>query len=184
MNDPYILYSPVIDNFIRIKKLSDSELEALVAQLREKVKSPKFKITHYVKHLIQLFVDKHASLIKENGDGTQEALFECVCEVYPAFSIELLNKTLNSDFDEGSKEGVNLSVSGLNLSQVEKIEKKIKSLLIGQDDAVGEVIKSVKLMSSGLESLTSMFFIGPTGVGKTEMGKLLAKCYLGTDKDS
>ena len=181
MNDPYILYSPVIDNFIRIKKLSDSELDALVTQLREKVKSPKFKITHYVKYLIQLFVDKHASLIKENGDGTQEALFECVCEVYPAFSIELLNKTLNADYDEGSKDGVNLSVSGLNLSQVEKIEKKIKSLLIGQDDAVGEVIKSVKLMSSGLESLTSMFFIGPTGVGKTEMGKLLAKCYLGTD---
>ena len=181
MNDPYILYSPVIDNFIRIKKLSDSELEALVTQLREKVKSPKFKITHYVKHLIQFFVDKHTSLIKENGDGTQEALFECVCEVYPAFSIELLNKTLNDDFAMEPKDAGNLSVTGLNMSQVEGIEKKIKSLLVGQDEAVGEVIKSVKLMSSGLESLTSMFFIGPTGVGKTEMGKLLAKCYLGTD---
>jgi len=180
MNDPYILYSPVIDNFIKIKKLSEKECLVIVEELRGKVKSPKFKITNYVNYMISLLVDKHETLIKGNGEGTHEALFECVCEVYPGFSIELLNKTLNDGFEDESEVGV--SVSGLTLPQVEKIERKIKSFLVGQDSAVSEVVKCIKLMSSGLEGSTSMFFIGPTGVGKTELGKLLAKCYLGTDK--
>ena len=43
-------------------------------------------------------------------------------------------------------------------------------------------MKSIKLISSGLGEFASLFFIGPTGVGKTELARLLASEYLGEPK--
>ena len=58
------------------------------------------------------------------------------------------------------------------------IEKKLKSEIFGQDEAVEEVVNAVKLSRAGLNDdnkpVASMLFVGPTGVGKTEIAKSLA----------
>ncbi|MGG7176669.1 ATP-dependent Clp protease ATP-binding subunit ClpA [Clostridium paraputrificum] len=58
------------------------------------------------------------------------------------------------------------------------IEKKLKSKIFGQDEAVEEVVNAVKLSRAGLNDdnkpVASMLFVGPTGVGKTEIAKSLA----------
>jgi ATP-dependent Clp protease ATP-binding subunit ClpA len=181
MTDSYIVYNSVLDNFVRIRKLNSTEIEHLLTTLKVAVKSPKFRITQYVDFIVKAFVEGHVALCKAGGEDAATSLFECTCEVYPDFSIELLNKTLNGVVPDIKKEASAI-VTGLTLPQIGSIEKRIKTELIGQDEAVAEVIKGVKLMSSGLEGLTSLFFIGPTGVGKTEMAKLLAKHYLGGNK--
>ncbi len=55
----------------------------------------------------------------------------------------------------------------------------IKSLIYGQDEAVKSVVEAVQLSKAGLNDvhkpLASLLFVGPTGVGKTEVARVLAR---------
>lgn len=59
------------------------------------------------------------------------------------------------------------------------IEKEIKKELFGQDEAIKPIIDSYELSKAGLsdegQPIGSWLLLGPTGVGKTELAKLLAK---------
>lgn len=59
------------------------------------------------------------------------------------------------------------------------LEERLKSLVFGQDEAVSQVVNAVKFSRAGLleegKPLASLLFVGPTGVGKTEVAKCLAK---------
>ena len=59
------------------------------------------------------------------------------------------------------------------------LEKRIKARIYGQDQAVSEVVKAVQMSKAGLiddgKPLASLLFVGPTGVGKTEVARVLAQ---------
>ena len=59
------------------------------------------------------------------------------------------------------------------------LESELKALVIGQDQAIEQVIKSIKRSFAGLSAvhkpIASFLFSGPTGVGKTELAKSLAE---------
>ncbi|SKC02602.1 ATP-dependent Clp protease ATP-binding subunit ClpA [Lachnospiraceae bacterium] len=59
------------------------------------------------------------------------------------------------------------------------LEKRMLSQVYGQDAAVTQVVNAVKFSRAGLiedsKPLASLLFVGPTGVGKTEIAKTLAK---------
>ncbi|MBS1957762.1 MAG: AAA family ATPase, partial [Cyanobacteria bacterium SZAS-4] len=71
------------------------------------------------------------------------------------------------------------SVSGSDKEKLQTLEKELKGVLFGQDHAVEQVVKAIKLSRAGLSHPTkpigSFLFSGPTGVGKTELAKQLAK---------
>ena len=56
--------------------------------------------------------------------------------------------------------------------------------MIGQDEAVEKVAKAIRRSRAGLKSkdrpIGSFLFVGPTGVGKTELTKVLAEELFGT----
>jgi len=58
-----------------------------------------------------------------------------------------------------------------------KIEKELSSRIVGQEDAIKAVSDSIRLSKAGLQSskrpIASFIFLGPTGVGKTELCKAL-----------
>ncbi len=62
----------------------------------------------------------------------------------------------------------------------------LKGLVIGQDDAVDKVVKAIQRNRAGLKDpnkpIGSFFFLGPTGVGKTQLAKVLAKYLFDTDE--
>ena len=70
------------------------------------------------------------------------------------------------------------SVNTNDVSGLKNLEKKIKSKIYGQDEAVTQVVNAVKFSKAGLSDetkpLASLLFVGPTGVGKTEIVKTLA----------
>ena len=62
---------------------------------------------------------------------------------------------------------------------INKIERKLKKVVIGQDEAVGTVMDSLKLIYSGITTMRTLFFMGQTGVGKTMLSKALGDNYGG-----
>ena len=69
-------------------------------------------------------------------------------------------------------------------ARVAGIASEIKKYVIGQDEAVDSVAKSIKRSFAGIANpdrpLGSFIFLGPTGVGKTEVAKRLAEIVFGS----
>ncbi len=82
-----------------------------------------------------------------------------------------------------------IPVSRLMEGEVEKLlkmEERISLRVIGQDDAVGAVSNAVRRARAGLQDpdrpIGSFIFLGPTGVGKTELAKALAQFLFDDDE--
>ena len=69
--------------------------------------------------------------------------------------------------------------SGDDRSKLAGLEEELKTLVIGQDNAITQVVRSIKRSYAGLSQpnkpIASFLFSGPTGVGKTELAKSLAQ---------
>ncbi|GFS40200.1 CLPC homologue 1 [Actinidia rufa] len=76
------------------------------------------------------------------------------------------------------------NVSSAESIRLLKMEETLHKLIIGQDEAVEAVSRAIRRARVGLRDpnrpIVSFLFTGPTGVGKTELAKLLAVEYLGS----
>ena len=84
----------------------------------------------------------------------------------------------------------NVPIEKLGESDNEKLknlEKILHKRVIGQDEAIDAVSKAIRRGRLGLKDpnrpIGSFLFLGPTGVGKTELSKALAESLFGTEKD-
>ncbi|MFE7152224.1 AAA family ATPase, partial [Heyndrickxia sporothermodurans] len=68
--------------------------------------------------------------------------------------------------------------------KMKNIEKNLAKKVIGQEEAVKKIAKAIRRSRAGLKSknrpIGSFLFVGPTGVGKTELTKTLAEELFGT----
>lgn len=71
------------------------------------------------------------------------------------------------------------SVSSNDIDKLANLEKNLKMLVFGQDEAISALASAIKLSRAGLrdsqKTIGSFLFAGPTGVGKTEVTRQLAK---------
>ncbi|QQZ08134.1 ATP-dependent Clp protease ATP-binding subunit [Heyndrickxia vini] len=113
---------------------------------------------------------------------------------------EQLEKTLNTDEDSNHSIIVDVSLiheiieqkTGIPVGKLQEDEqKKMKDIeenlakkVIGQDEAVKKIAKAIRRSRAGLKAknrpIGSFLFVGPTGVGKTELTKTLAEELFGT----
>lgn len=114
----------------------------------------------------------------------------------PDVAIDIIDETaasfhlLKKDKTKVSVRDIEATISkiiGISSSKIDKdetkqlasLEKDLKSLVIGQDNAVAKVSKAIKISKAGLSTadkpIASFLFSGPTGVGKTELAISLSK---------
>ncbi len=71
--------------------------------------------------------------------------------------------------------------------KLRKMADDMKAMVIGQDEAIGKVVKAIQRNRVGLKDprkpIGSFIFLGPTGVGKTELARALAR-YMFDSEDS
>lgn len=192
----YLVFSPDLDRFVEIKKLKKPQFDPFFAELRTLAKGKKFAVGDYRAHLVKHFIVNIDTVIAEvldEIDSPKErkaiiselvmSLANGVEQVYPFLGIQSVSEALNSQLDSLTGSKLDSETTKFNtLKSISGLRKSIGDHIIGQELAVDEMIKSIKLKAAGLNSFTTHFFIGPTGVGKTELSKVLAQEYLGSRK--
>ncbi len=103
----------------------------------------------------------------------------------------MLNEEVtDEDVAEIVSRWTNIPVTRLMESEVEKLvhmEERLHDRVVGQDEAISAVSNAVRRSRSGLQDpnrpIGSFIFLGPTGVGKTELARALAE-FLFDDEDA
>jgi ATP-dependent Clp protease ATP-binding subunit ClpC len=115
--------------------------------------------------------------------------------------LEKANHEWNSKVDESRKviseeevAKVVAMVTGIPVNKVGEddvkklisMEKDLKTKVIGQDDAIEQISMAIKRSRMGIRNtdkpMGSFIFLGPTGVGKTHLAKMLAENVFGTEE--
>ena len=143
----------------------DQRVKKLEAAKEAAVKSEDFKKADDIKKSIEETKQK----IKETDQ--KEKITATIDDV--AQSVERLT-------------GIPVSDMGANdIEHLKNLDKRLKSKVIGQDEAVEMVAKAIRRNRAGLsegdQPIGSFLFVGPTGVGKTELAKQLALDMFGNE---
>ncbi|MGG7145000.1 AAA family ATPase [Clostridium nigeriense] len=71
------------------------------------------------------------------------------------------------------------TIENTEINSLKILEEELKNNIFGQNQAIEEVTRCIKMSRAGLNDenkpVASMLFVGPTGVGKTEIAKVLSK---------
>ena len=115
--------------------------------------------------------DKAIDLIDEAGASAEVRSQESDAQVTKTDIADVLAKTCKVDAMAMSNDDDNTKLATLNA--------QLSAQIYGQDEAIRQVVEAVQLSKAGLlddnKPLASLLFVGPTGVGKTEVARVLAK---------
>lgn len=87
--------------------------------------------------------------------------------------------------DEDDEEGEKI-FNPFSLQNIQGLEKKLQARIIGQDSAIHMTVAALERYANGLSHpnapIAALLYVGPTGVGKTQLVKELAKILFGNEQ--
>ena len=132
-----------------------------------------FAVSASAKYINERFLpDKAIDLIDEAG---------AYREMHPIYSQkrQTVDKALIADILSKTCKVDALAMKEDDNAALETLYERISNKIYGQDEAVRQVVEAVQMSKAGLlddnKPLASLLFVGPTGVGKTEVARGLAK---------
>lgn len=151
----------VIDSYATIKR----NIAKLKSQIELNKNNPKMNTTLEAKYSQMLDMEKKLKTLQEQS-GKKRLLKEEIDE---------------DDISSIVAKWTGIPVNRLLEDETQKLinmENTMHERVIGQNEAVQKVSNSIRLSRSGLRDpkrpIGTFLFLGPTGVGKTELGKTLA----------
>lgn len=129
-----------------------------------------FTVEASAKHINDRFLpDKAIDLIDEAGAAME--IEENIKTIGKKEIADVLSKTCKVEALSEAEDD--------DYKQLEKLADRMLSQIYGQDEAIHQVVESVQMSRAGLlddnKPLASLLFVGPTGVGKTEVARVLSK---------
>ena len=129
-----------------------------------------FAVEASAKHINDRFLpDKAIDLIDEAGAAME--LAENIKTIGKKEIADVLSKTCEVEALSEAEDD--------DYEQLERLADRMLSQIYGQDEAIRQVVESVQMSRAGLlddnKPLASLLFVGPTGVGKTEVARVLSK---------
>ncbi len=116
--------------------------------------------------------EAEAEIAAQRGDGeglNEQVTSDEIAEVVSAWTGVPVSKMMQGELDK-----------------LKNLEGELHRRVIGQDEAVVAVASAVRRSRAGLSDpdkpIGSFFFLGPTGVGKTELAKALAECLFDDER--
>ena len=147
------------------------------------------------KQLDQVVKEKEAAAEKEDYELAanlryQEIQLQKQLEKAQKNEVEVSSVVTVEDVEQLVEEKTGIPVTKLQKDEQEKLRNfadRLRKKVIGQDEAVDRIAKAIRRSRAGLKSkdrpIGSFLFVGPTGVGKTELSKVLAEELFG-DRDA
>lgn len=205
MNKHFKLFCKELDEIVSVKSFSPDEEQKLYYHLKKyltKVR-PSFQVKEYKKRVVDFLVvdaSSYYTFLHEIVDDSLvidviHALYDTIIEAYPHYEFEFICNDINNGIAfEHMRTIFKNHVASLVASQAlpQKKQKSLKSLadikrlshrlkkeVIGQDEACDKTVDAIKLIIADIDSFSSLFYIGPTGVGKTKLAKILGSRYSG-----
>lgn len=146
-------------------------LEDYIARKEEAIQSQDFERAALIREKEMRQRKKLEKIIKQENAGESEQL-----------------EVTASDITEVVSQWTGIPVNQMEEKESQRLlnlEKVLHERVIGQDEAVVAVSKAIRRARSGLKDpnrpIGSFMFLGPTGVGKTELAKALAEAMFGDD---
>jgi len=172
----------VIDETASRVKLRHALMPDDLLKLKEQIDTLKENRKQYIETDDFIKIEKYSSEIERYGE-----LYRMKVEEWESATKDNW-PTLNEDnIAEVVSMMTGIPVRKLTEEDTHKanhIDRELKSYLIGQDEAIDTISKSIKRSFAGVNNpeqpIGSFIFLGPTGVGKTELAKRIAETLFGS----
>ncbi len=165
------ILEPSVEETIHILKQLRPQYEAFHHVIYEDA-ALELAVTASAKHISNRFLpDKAIDLIDEAGAALETRKAEGAYKIVDKNLImEVLSKVCKVEA---------MAVREDDNEQLSTLSDHLSAQIYGQDEAIRQVVEAVQLSKAGLtdddKPLASLLFVGPTGVGKTEVARVLAK---------
>lgn len=168
---------------VEIKEPTQEETVEILNGLREKYE--KFHGVKYAKGLMEYAVSMSAKYINERY--LPDKAIDIIDEAGSYRKLHPLKKKGAQTVDKDVVNEILTKICRVPIETVQTddmaglatLEDRLKAKVFGQDEAISQVTNAVKFSKAGLieenKPLASLLFVGPTGVGKTEIARTLSE---------
>ena len=201
----YKIVSNELDLVLFVKGFSLANERKLYSSIRNKIEVAQdpISIESYQEFIVQKFLVGAEEFIGDLSEDKEErkaiitAAYQAIIGLYPPFALDFVCQDLNTSTFFSKVEGKFLqhlkerglmqpppgvapeSIQLSSIEELERLDNYLKDNIVGQRSAIQALMKSLKLMASGLAKHSSFLFVGPTGVGKTQLGRLVGGQFSG-----
>ena len=185
-----------------VKGFTLEEERDLYLKIRKKIEkaSSPVSVEEYKQFIVTQFLEDAKAFIDSLPNDVDESIeildsaYDSIVGVYPPFSLEFICNDLNADtFFQGMDSSVlrhlqsqlpdeiptRIPIQLSSIEDIQALEEYLGRNIVGQEPSIDALIRSLKLLASGLSKHSAFLFVGPTGVGKSQLGKLLGEKYSG-----
>lgn len=172
----------VIDEAGAYKRLTQVKEPANLKQAEENIE----KLKDELRNIADDESDRKEE-IKSQLEELEKIKKELV-EIWTRTKLEEIPTVTKADVAIIMSKMTGIPLSELSLEEKQRLlqmEEKLKERIVGQDEAIHVVSEAIRRARAGLKSpkrpIGSFIFLGPTGVGKTELSKALAEVLYGNE---